>query len=250
MGRLGGLRSAACTTLLRPVVLLQALAHPRTHPPAHAPNSQDNLLWDRLTAREHLLFYGRLKNLAGEELRAAVDAALQSVNLFHGGVGDKQVGWGLARGGLPAASIRRCRLLSRCLLWPTLATSLPPPPPPTPPHPTPPLPRQVRKYSGGMRRRLSVAVSFIGDPLVVYLDEPSTGGSAGGRVGGRGCRPVEGEGGRAARLGGGAPAYAPRTGGPLLARTWAAWQLRGAQEAGVQAAAAALHCQPSRPPAP
>lgn len=29
-------------------------------------------------------------------------------------------------------------------------------------------------YSGGMKRRLSVAVSFMGDPLVVYLDEPST----------------------------------------------------------------------------
>ena len=33
---------------------------------------------------------------------------------------------------------------------------------------------QVRKYSGGMKRRLSVAISFIGDPLVAYLDEPST----------------------------------------------------------------------------
>jgi ABC-type nitrate/sulfonate/bicarbonate transport system ATPase subunit len=34
---------------------------------------------------------------------------------------------------------------------------------------------QVRQYSGGMKRRLSVAVSFVGDPLVVFLDEPSTG---------------------------------------------------------------------------
>lgn len=31
-----------------------------------------------------------------------------------------------------------------------------------------------------MKRRLSVAISFIGDPLVVYLDEPSTVGEAGG----------------------------------------------------------------------
>jgi ABC-type multidrug transport system ATPase subunit len=31
------------------------------------------------------------------------------------------------------------------------------------------------KYSGGMKRRLSVAISFIGAPKVVYLDEPSTG---------------------------------------------------------------------------
>jgi hypothetical protein len=34
--------------------------------------------------------------------------------------------------------------------------------------------KQARAYSGGMKRRLSVAISFIGDPLVVYLDEPST----------------------------------------------------------------------------
>jgi ABC-type multidrug transport system ATPase subunit len=84
---------------------------------------QDNLLWERLTAREHLLFYGRLKNLAGAALGAAVEAALRGVNLLNGGVADKQ----------------------------------------------------VRTFSGGMKRRLSVAISLIGDPLVVYLDEPSTG---------------------------------------------------------------------------
>lgn len=84
---------------------------------------QDNLLWPRLTAREHLLFYGRLKNLKGAELKAAVEAALRSVNLFNGGVADKQ----------------------------------------------------VQAYSGGMKRRLSVAISLIGNPLVVYMDEPSTG---------------------------------------------------------------------------
>jgi len=44
----------------------------------------------------------------------AVDDSLKSVNLFHGGVGEKQVG----------------------------------------------------KYSGGMKRRLSVAISLIGDPKV------------------------------------------------------------------------------------
>ena len=31
------------------------------------------------------------------------------------------------------------------------------------------------KYSGGMRRRLSVACALIADPNVVYLDEPTTG---------------------------------------------------------------------------
>jgi ABC-2 type transport system ATP-binding protein len=35
--------------------------------------------------------------------------------------------------------------------------------------------RRVSTYSGGMRRRLDVAMSLIGDPPVVVLDEPTTG---------------------------------------------------------------------------
>lgn len=84
---------------------------------------QEDLLWETLTGREHLLFYGRLKNLKGPALTQAVEESLRSVNLFHGGVADKQAG----------------------------------------------------KYSGGMKRRLSVAISLIGNPKVVYMDEPSTG---------------------------------------------------------------------------
>ncbi|VAI31834.1 unnamed protein product [Triticum turgidum subsp. durum] len=84
---------------------------------------QHDLLWETLTGKEHLFFYARLKNLQGAALVKAVNDSLKSVNLFHGGVGDKQVG----------------------------------------------------TYSGGMKRRLSVAISLIGDPKVVYMDEPSTG---------------------------------------------------------------------------
>ncbi|KAF4403201.1 hypothetical protein G4B88_027972 [Cannabis sativa] len=84
---------------------------------------QHDLLWETLTGREHLLFYGRLKSLKGSSLKRAVEDSLKSVNLFHGGVADKTAG----------------------------------------------------KYSGGMKRRLSVAISLIGDPKVVYMDEPSTG---------------------------------------------------------------------------
>ncbi|KAK3226529.1 hypothetical protein Dsin_006391 [Dipteronia sinensis] len=84
---------------------------------------QHDLLWETLTGREHLLFYGRLKNLKGSALTQAVEESLKGVNLFNGGVADKQAG----------------------------------------------------KYSGGMKRRLSVAISLIGDPKVVYMDEPSTG---------------------------------------------------------------------------
>ena len=40
---------------------------------------------------------------------------------------------------------------------------------------TPAAHRRSSTYSGGMKRRLSVAVALIGDPEVVYLDEPTTG---------------------------------------------------------------------------
>jgi ABC-2 type transport system ATP-binding protein len=35
--------------------------------------------------------------------------------------------------------------------------------------------RRVSTYSGGMRRRLDIAMSLIGDPPVIFLDEPTTG---------------------------------------------------------------------------
>ena len=35
--------------------------------------------------------------------------------------------------------------------------------------------RRVSTYSGGMRRRLDISMSLIGDPKVVFLDEPTTG---------------------------------------------------------------------------
>ena len=36
-------------------------------------------------------------------------------------------------------------------------------------------PRRVATYSGGMRRRLDIAMSLIGNPPVIFLDEPTTG---------------------------------------------------------------------------
>ena len=40
---------------------------------------QHDLLWETLTALEHMFFYGRLKNLAAHELAAAADTCLKQV---------------------------------------------------------------------------------------------------------------------------------------------------------------------------
>ena len=42
--------------------------------------------------------------------------------------------------------------------------------------------RKVSTYSGGMRRRLDIAMSLIGNPPVIFLDEPTTGLDPQGRV--------------------------------------------------------------------
>jgi len=41
--------------------------------------------------------------------------------------------------------------------------------------------KPVGTYSGGMKRRLDIAMSLIGDPQVVFLDEPTTGLDPSGR---------------------------------------------------------------------
>ena len=42
--------------------------------------------------------------------------------------------------------------------------------------------RRVGTYSGGMRRRLDIAMSHLGDPPVIFLDEPTTGLDPEGRI--------------------------------------------------------------------
>lgn len=42
--------------------------------------------------------------------------------------------------------------------------------------------RRVSTYSGGMRRRLDIAMSLIGTPKLIFLDEPTTGLDPEGRI--------------------------------------------------------------------
>jgi len=42
--------------------------------------------------------------------------------------------------------------------------------------------RRVSAFSGGMRRRLDIAMSLIGDPQIIFLDEPTTGLDPEGRI--------------------------------------------------------------------
>ena len=42
--------------------------------------------------------------------------------------------------------------------------------------------RKVATYSGGMRRRLDIAMSLVGTPPVIFLDEPTTGLDPEGRL--------------------------------------------------------------------
>jgi ABC-2 type transport system ATP-binding protein len=42
--------------------------------------------------------------------------------------------------------------------------------------------RVVSTYSGGMRRRLDIAMSLVGNPQLIFLDEPTTGLDPEGRI--------------------------------------------------------------------
>jgi ABC-type multidrug transport system ATPase subunit len=82
---------------------------------------QFDALWPDVTAREHLLTYGRIKGYSGERLNNEVNSMLKKMSLDN--YSEKLAG----------------------------------------------------DYSGGNKRKLSVAIALLADPKIVYLDEPSTG---------------------------------------------------------------------------
>eukprot|EP01105_Mastigella_eilhardi_P000276 TRINITY_DN1037_c0_g1_i2.p1 TRINITY_DN1037_c0_g1~~TRINITY_DN1037_c0_g1_i2.p1 ORF type:complete len:1665 (-),score=344.24 TRINITY_DN1037_c0_g1_i2:724-5268(-) len=87
---------------------------------------QEDLLYDNLTAEEHLTLFGRLKGIPVSEIERKVKDMLASVDL-----GD--------------------------LLKPENYD------------------KATGTFSGGMKRKLSLAIALMGDPQVIFLDEPTSG---------------------------------------------------------------------------
>uniref|UniRef100_A0ACD5X2C7 Uncharacterized protein n=1 Tax=Avena sativa TaxID=4498 RepID=A0ACD5X2C7_AVESA len=82
---------------------------------------QFDILWDALTAKEHVQLFASIKGLPPSTIKSVAEQSLAQVKLSQ------------------AANVR------------------------------------AGSYSGGMKRRLSVAIALIGDPKLVFLDEPTTG---------------------------------------------------------------------------
>jgi ABC-2 type transport system ATP-binding protein len=82
---------------------------------------QDIALYEDMTARENLLFWGRMYGLGGEHLAQRVDAVLELISLQ-----DRQK-------------------------------------------------ERLKKFSGGMKRRVNIGVALLHQPRVLYLDEPTVG---------------------------------------------------------------------------
>lgn len=82
---------------------------------------QFDILWNELTAGEHISLFGALKNLSQAQIKQEIQERLKEVDL---------------------QSVEKV---------------------------------PAGTFSGGMKRRLSVAVSLTGSPAIVFLDEPTTG---------------------------------------------------------------------------
>ena len=82
---------------------------------------QFDILWDNLTAEEHMRMFCKIKGVPEIKISEVIDSNLKSVKLH-----DVKNAW-------------------------------------------------VGTFSGGMKWRLTVAISCIGDPEVVIMDEPTTG---------------------------------------------------------------------------
>jgi ABC-2 type transport system ATP-binding protein len=94
----------------------------------------------------------------GSKVRASIGAALQEAALDPFLTGREHLRLGASLHGIRGA--QRKSLIERLLDRVGLTTA---------------GDRKVRTYSGGMKRRLDLALSLIHDPSILFLDEPTTG---------------------------------------------------------------------------
>ena len=136
---------------------------------------QFDVLWNELSGTEHLTIYGHIKGLKFSEVRALLaPVPLEPRTVLAAGCTPK-----LAAACMGQLILHHSASLPTSPTWHPNST-----PAQVPIHATDLLERvkltyaaNVRSgsYSGGMKRRLSVAMALLGDPKIVYLDEPTTG---------------------------------------------------------------------------
>jgi ABC-type multidrug transport system ATPase subunit len=99
---------------------------------------QFDVQWGQLTAYEHLKLFGTLKGIAADKLDEEIKTRLS------------QVGLGYKEPWLCGDDAEKAKAPNK-------------------------VGSRVATFSGGEKRRLSVAMALMGEPKIIYLDEPTTG---------------------------------------------------------------------------
>jgi hypothetical protein len=123
---------------------------------------QFDVLWDELTGQEHMYIYGCIKGLPSTEVGVHGTVLHQHACCRHARLHAWQHGSHAALCCV-AVLLQQSKVADKgaSLLEQVQLMSA--------------ANKRSQSYSGGMKRRLSVALALLGDPQLVFLDEPSTG---------------------------------------------------------------------------